>query len=908
MTSRTYTIETRGQGVVVLGGPADLRSGIISELNKLGLKTISPANHVEIESLRDTHDLDVVLVFPDYDQKKFEPIIKSLVSTGESKLVSISHILSNSSAFLPNAFKTIKYSDYVGPSEYQSDILERWISSIQSRKTIEISGDGLSEVSFLGISDLAHLVALAVLSPAARAGESYILANPVGISLLNLAYLIRTSLPFKINLNFTSEEGAGETVLDTMRSEASLEQLKFQLLENPETYIKNFARSLTITTEDEKVVSPVVPPVAQLKELQAPLKKLTPLKYSQAIFVPLQNHRPSRIIKKAGPPSIRTVIVRGLFIAIALYLGTLAFTSTISLLSLRNISKVISQGELPTPNKLNSFCVTYLRANLVALTTVTGLSHTASASSANLLMDAYVQSLSIFDTATKLNKSTSSLSKYVFGSGEGDGAQIISLSRLQAEELYQKLSLLDGQLPQTAPNIIPARYQDSYKTTKSKLASIKRTITTMRAVLASTPDLIGLSGRRKYGVLFQNNMELRATGGFIGSFAILTFENGKLYDMPIYDVYDADGQLKGHVDPPRPIKDILGEANWYLRDSNFDPDYPTSARRAEWFIKKTLNQDLDGTIAVNINTLSGLLSATGPLKISDYDETITPDNLYERAQSHAEVNFFPGSTQKKEFLSTVANTLFAKLPSLGGGEGIKLMSALATSIEEKDTLISVLNPVPEHIFETLGWNGKILDLPCPSTQGCYKDYVMVVDSNFGVNKANFYLKRNLEEIITLDKNLSVSHVLRITLNNTAPSASWPAGTYKNYERIYLPPATSISSIKIDGKSLGENDYTTTNEHSKTALAYLVTVPIASKSLVEIEYLTPQINQGDAPLYSWYWQKQPGTSRDDPLTVYLNFPLYLKPSVISPDGQLSPQQLKFNLTNDTDHRITVKFSK
>lgn len=98
-------------------------------------------------------------------------------------------------------------------------------------------------------------------------------------------------------------------------------------------------------------------------------------------------------------------------------------------------------------------------------------------------------------------------------------------------------------------------------------------------------------------------MELRSTGGFIGSFAVLSFENGKLYDMPIYDVYDADGQLKGHVEPPKPIKNILGEANWYLRDSNFDPDFPTSARRAEWFMKKTLNLDLDGTIAVNVNTL-----------------------------------------------------------------------------------------------------------------------------------------------------------------------------------------------------------------------------------------------------------------------------------------------------------------
>jgi hypothetical protein len=403
-------------------------------------------------------------------------------------------------------------------------------------------------------------------------------------------------------------------------------------------------------------------------------------------------------------------------------------------------------------------------------------------------------------------------------------------------------------------------------------------------------------------------MELRSTGGFIGSFAVLSFENGKLYDMPIYDVYDADGQLKGHVEPPKPIKDILGEANWYLRDSNFDPDFPTSARRAEWFMKKTLNLDLDGTIAVNVNTLSSLLSATGPLKIADYNETITADNLYERAQFHAEVNFFPGSTQKKEFLSTVANTLFAKLPELEGGQGMQLLNALTNSVEEKNTLISLVSTSSDQIFETLGWNGKISDLPCPSTSGCYKDYAMVIDNNFGVNKANYFIKRNIEAVITLEKNLTVSHTLRIAYENSSTSTAWPAGAYKNYQRLYLPEGSSIATIKIDGKTLESKDYTLSVEHNKTVVAYLFTVPISSKSLVEVTYTTPQIPGGDAPLYTWYYQKQSGTASKDDLTVYLNYPMYLRPAVVSPTSVVATQQLKFDMKNDTDHRITVKFTK
>jgi len=55
-------------------------------------------------------------------------------------------------------------------------------------------------------------------------------------------------------------------------------------------------------------------------------------------------------------------------------------------------------------------------------------------------------------------------------------------------------------------------------------------------------------------VLLQNENELRASGGFIGSYGILTINDGKWQDLEINDVYQADGQLKGHVEPPAEIK------------------------------------------------------------------------------------------------------------------------------------------------------------------------------------------------------------------------------------------------------------------------------------------------------------------------------------------------------------------
>ena len=947
MTSQTYSVETHESCVAIFGGPTNLTLSLVQELISRGVHAANIKTLPDLTALQKNYDLDYLVLFLPQKLDEFEPILAPLLDSGESRLITISHVHApTQSLSLAPVAKQISYSDYVSDTELVSPLLQDWLDLIHSTRTLTIPGDGLTEVSLLDASDLAKMLSLAILRPLRHLGETLTLGDPKPTSLLSLAYFLRTAFPYKISLIFDPDSAPPQNVLNPALFQETLDQLSYQISGDYQSALRFYLKLPKSVQEmptqpptQKNLVRPVVPvlsppaaaPVRHIPPEPIPPsplptvspKRLTPLRTAQPFFVPLQTRRSLKklalpklhfsffsrpVSMRSGPPRLSTIVSRGLIIAVALYLGTLAFSATIAGLSLRQIYQTLRADQLPKPNRFNEFAVIYLRANWMVLTALPVVSHNPTVVDLNNLLDAYSQALAAFNTAQSLSDSARDLTSYVFGSGNSDIAQVISLSRLEAEEFYQKISLLDGSLPATPPGLIPAKYVRAYQEGKTMLAKIKRSVATTKALLATAPDLIGIGGRRKYAVLFQNNMELRATGGFIGSFAILSFENGKLYDMPIYDVYDADGQLKGHVEPPSAIKNILGEANWYLRDSNFDPDFPTSARRAEWFIKKSLNQDLDGTVAVNVNTLADLLKATGPLDVADYNETITGDNLYERSQFHAEVNFFPGSTQKKEFLSTVANALFTRLPTLDGAVGLKVISALADTIQEKNTLVAVTAPATDRVFKTLGWNGELSDVPCPTSDPCDQDYAMVVDSNFGVNKANYFINRSLEEVITFDKSLNVNHTLRINYQNTSTSTAWPSGAYKNYQRLYLPPLANITSVTVDDKPLTTKDYTISAEHSKFVIAYLVNVPINSKLTVSLDYTTPPLSSNGDPLYSWYWQKQSGTSSADKLTLYLNYPLYLSPAVISPPAELSAQQLKFNLVNDTDHRITVKFTK
>ena len=164
------------------------------------------------------------------------------------------------------------------------------------------------------------------------------------------------------------------------------------------------------------------------------------------------------------------------------------------------------------------------------------------------------------------------------------------------------------------------------------------------------PDMFGFNGSKTYLVLFQNNMELRPGGGFIGSYAILNLSKGKIGSFKIYDVYDADGQLKGHVEPPYPIRRYLPSIHWYLRDSNFNVDFSKGAVASAVFLNSEMQQAVDGVIGVDLSFVKNLLSVVGPVEVADYNQTVNADNFFQVAKAHAEDNFFPGSTQKKDFL------------------------------------------------------------------------------------------------------------------------------------------------------------------------------------------------------------------------------------------------------------------
>jgi hypothetical protein len=352
-------------------------------------------------------------------------------------------------------------------------------------------------------------------------------------------------------------------------------------------------------------------------------------------------------------------------------------------------------------------------------------------------------------------------------------------------------------------------------------------------IINKLPSLLGSKEEKNYLFLFMNNMELRPGGGFIGSLAVAKVHQYSLKSLEVFDVYSLDGQLKAHISPPEPIAKYLNQPHWFLRDSNFSPDFNVNAEEALRFIKIESDwPEFDAVFGVTLTTVQRLLALFPDFYIADYNENITSDNFFIKAQYYAEKNFFPGSHGKKDFLQTVFKTLVLKIEE-GNYDSWRLVSLLGQLFEEKFLVAYFNDPLLQQTFDELFWTGRVVSTECNFSKNCFSDYVYVVDANLGVNKTNLYVQRTMRLNTKISPDHTVTNTLVLDYYNQANPDIFPGGDYKNYAQIFFPKNTIIKHLLVDGEPA--SDYDVSTELGLRKVGLLTEIGSGSRASVTLEY-------------------------------------------------------------------------
>jgi hypothetical protein len=468
-----------------------------------------------------------------------------------------------------------------------------------------------------------------------------------------------------------------------------------------------------------------------------------------------------------------------------------------------------------------------------------------------------------------------------------------------------------------------------------QLESMRGVLTYVDQVLTLYPHLSGFKESKTYLVLFQNSNELRPTGGFIGSVGIAKFEDGFLSDFKISDVYALDGQLKGHVDPPLPIRELLSSEHWYLRDSNWDPDFKVSAERASWFYEKESGNHVDGVIAVNVPVVVDVLKATGPIVLPDYNDRISADNFFGKSLYYTQANSFPGSTQKSDFLGALARTLMTKITTDRDVSPVLLFRAFASGISRRDILFMFTDSNLQQLVEHFGWSGRVFNtLGCEGVtqESCLFDQLAIAESNMSVSKVNYFIKRSSIHEIIVSPDGGVSENVTINLRNTVnlsddPNAKGIGGPYTTYMRFFVPTDSSISDVTLDGAPVPSRNKDAKNlpvlpyiEKAETSppdsqgIGVAFSVAPGTEKQVRISYkrMRPMVFGRGGGYLDLIWYKHPGVSDNQAKTI-IRYPIFWVATDESsakeiPVNLANDGQLEYNTTILKDESLRIKFTK
>ncbi len=415
--------------------------------------------------------------------------------------------------------------------------------------------------------------------------------------------------------------------------------------------------------------------------------------------------------------------------------------------------------------------------------------------------------------------------------------------------------------------------------------------------------LLAKGGQKKYLLLFANNMELRPGGGFIGSFGILTMKDLTLESIKIYDVYDADGQLTAHIDPPDAIRRYLHQPHWFLRDSAFSSDFYENYNEAKFFLNQELRlTDFLGGILLTTTSIQNILEAFGNIYLPDFGENVNKDNFYIKAQLYSEKNFFPGSIQKKNFLGNLAKEILINLDTVSAPV---LLQQIEKSLDEKQMVMVVDDQSVQNVIDSLYWAGKTITPRCPGAEPkCIIDYTFPVDANLGVNKANFFIRRNITQKIKIDAGGAVTDSFVIKIQNDSANDIFPGGAYKNYFQLYLPVDSQIKRITRDGTQVENVDE---RQGEFKVIGFYFELPPQKSVEIQVDYQLPQKLSYGSNTYQLIWQKQTGSQNSD-LALEITLPENISPLRQNFSPLVKDNRIFYNTSLDTDKIFLIELFK
>ena len=432
--------------------------------------------------------------------------------------------------------------------------------------------------------------------------------------------------------------------------------------------------------------------------------------------------------------------------------------------------------------------------------------------------------------------------------------------RPQLSDIGNKLSLAKVKIDKVDPMRYPIAYRG-----KSIRPQIIQAITLLdqasslvndaKPILEAAPYLLGKDKPIKYLLLFQNEAELRPTGGFLTGYAVIEVNKGKISILQSDDIYKLDEKLPKRIPAPEPIKKYHPNVPyWYMRDQNLSPDFRSSMDTFMANYDLTGSPEVDGVIAVTTKVLVDLLKVTGKIGVPGFGNfSAETDPRCNCPSAFYELQMLAGSEEpviwdsisgkiikapanygnRKLFLGPVMYSVLANVMAQPKAKFPELFSTILSLISGKQIMMYSFDPTSQSAVEAFNIAGRVRVVPEN------EDYLMVVDTNFSGGKTNIWVRYEASQVIEVGNDGSVTKTLTLNYTNpqegsvTIESGRRLNGMFRDWLRVYVPKGSTLLESKgfETGEAVGEDLDKTTFE------GFFTLAPLNVKSIT-LKYKLP----------------------------------------------------------------------
>ena len=467
-------------------------------------------------------------------------------------------------------------------------------------------------------------------------------------------------------------------------------------------------------------------------------------------------------------------------------------------------------------------------------------------------------------------------------------------------------------LDKVKDNKLLSSYSDQIDNLEIKLKEISVAMEKIVSLSAIVPVLTGYPEPASYLIVLQNNNELRPTGGFIGTYGILEIKLGDITKLETHDIYHLDMPASLNksfqVSPPEPLAKYLGVNQWFMRDSNWSPDWPSSAQKIIWFYEQEMLAagkeeeiiDFSGVIAITPRIITDLLYIVGPIEIDG--QVYNKDNFMDVLQYEVEMDFREegiSEWDRKLVIGSILKELKVKLFNLSSERWTELLDLFNKNILEKNILVYLDDEYSRKISTNLNWDGEI--------KKASLDYLMTIDANLAAYKTDRVMEKNIKYILNEEADGRLKSIIKINYKNNG-WFDWQTTRYRTFTRVYVPLDSALltSSGLSAASAISEKDLQISNP--KTYFGGFISIEPGRQGTLIFEYYLPEDISQDVKTknnYSLLLQKQPGNNINK-FEAEFNFINPIKS--VSGDGNIRVEKNKIYWDNnlEKDYYLEIKF--